>query len=84
MCGCLCTMCVPGVLGGHKRALNPGTVVTDGCEPLCGCFIEPGSSAGVKNASLLSLWMDFKNRCLRLFSLCICAHMFTHTCNACM
>lgn len=31
MCGCLCTMCVPGILGGHKRALNPGTIVTDKC-----------------------------------------------------
>jgi hypothetical protein len=30
--GCLCSTCVPGVHGGQKRDIQPGTGVTDGCE----------------------------------------------------
>lgn len=52
-CG-LCIICVSGAYGSQKKVRIPGIGITDGCEPLTGCWeLSPGCLP--KQQVLLSL-----------------------------
>lgn len=56
---CMCTICVPGVQGGQKRALYPLGLELQTTEPPCRCW-EPNQSSlqeqSVFLTAELSLW----------------------------
>lgn len=65
---CLCTMCMPGAHMGQERVLDSlGTEVTDGCEPLCGCWKsslcpqeEQPVIISTEQSLQLKIWVLFK------------------------
>lgn len=83
-CMSLCTTCAHGPHRGQKSVQSPRTGITDGCEPLCGCWEWKPGPLGVASAprhaavfpsqDSYCLWLHRCSGCCSYGSSPICQH----------